>query len=251
MEPVQKDLLTPTVQLDIWASVAVEVQLRGATKEGTIQARYVHVGNRAQATINVDVTDIPYCLSAFLYTSGVRRGECYVKARLEMGGYPILKLFSGYLSEGGGLSYPNSQFQEFEDTPGIYKLITGTDPAAGAQISETVPTNAYWRIISARAEFVTDATVVDRYQRWRLTDGTDIFWKTPNTVTQTASLSEDYQYGIGLGEEHGGLNEPNFGVAPPSFWLPEGYQLLSEVTNMQAGDDWGAPLIFVEELIRE
>ena len=48
------------------------------------------------------------------------------------------------------------------DGPGTIQSITGTDPSAGNEISQTVPANTIWRLWGMYATLVTDAGVADR-----------------------------------------------------------------------------------------
>lgn len=131
-----------------------------------------------------------------------------------------------------------------KDGPGTIQSITGTDPAAGSEISETVPANTIWLLKSVRFAFVTDATADTRQVHLVLDDGTNTLLNLPTTGTQIVSLTRNYN-----AHELGGLivptgNEIDIGL-PSNVILPAGYQLTTETTLLKAGDNFGAPQLSV------
>lgn len=139
-------------------------------------------------------------------------------------------------------SIPNDQ--------GFVRSVLGTDPAAGAEVSETVPTNARWKLHSIIASLVTDGTVANRNVNWIIDDGTTTLYtsndNTNHAATTTAShiLSENQTRGT-IGTIY---NSP---MNPVGLVLFQGWRIRTSTTNLQAGDNWAAPQIFVEEWIEE
>lgn len=133
-----------------------------------------------------------------------------------------------------------------KDGPGTNLSITGTDPAAGAEISETVPANTIWRVKSMWFRFVSDASGTPRVQLL-LDDGVsaDPFWKQPAAEVQNASSS--WQYSIGEGvesiEQINGIFQMSL---PPNIFLSAGYRLSTVTVSIDAGDNYGAPQLSVE-----
>lgn len=132
-----------------------------------------------------------------------------------------------------------------KDGPGTIQSIAGTDPAAGAEISETVPANTIWLLNSVRFTLVTDANPAARQSHLTLSDGTTTLLNLPTTGTQIESLTRNYN-----AHELGGLivptgSEIDIGL-PSDVILPAGYQLATETTLIEAGDNFGAPQLSVE-----
>ena len=132
-----------------------------------------------------------------------------------------------------------------KDGPGSIQSITGTDPAAGAEISETVPANTIWLIGSVRFTLVTDATVAERQAHLVINDGATTLLNLPTTGTQIQSLTRNYN-----AHELGGLivptgSEIDIGL-PSGLILPAGFGLTTETTLIESGDDYGAPQLSVE-----
>lgn len=126
--------------------------------------------------------------------------------------------------------------------------MTGSDPAAGSQWSETVPAGKAWRLKAIYATLVTSAVVGNRLSSLSITDGTNTILLIPDTTNVAASLTAKYlwmPYG-------GGSYTPGVAVGvvnplPEDFIVGPGYVLASTVSGMDAGDNWGAPVFTVEE----
>lgn len=128
---------------------------------------------------------------------------------------------------------------------GTFQSIAGTDPAAGAEISETVPANTIWLLSSVRFTLVTDANADIRQVHLTLGDGTITLLNLPTTGTQIESLTRNYN-----AHELGGLivptgSEIDIGL-PSDLILPGGFEIATETTLFKAGDNFGAPQLSVE-----
>ncbi|MDP2958506.1 MAG: hypothetical protein Q8N53_18920, partial [Longimicrobiales bacterium] len=181
----------------------------------------------------------------------VRRGECYVRATLMLDGEPVLRLVAGYITDGAALAWPGGQFEGFTDGAGLPRTITGTNPAAGAEVAEAVPTNARWQVKGIKFALVTDATVADR--RVDLNYGEVAVGVNEIIVeaVQAASASGVYTfYSLAPRETAftvGQIESP----LPPDLILFQGWSITTYTVNLQAGDNYGAPVLTVEEWIEE
>jgi len=130
---------------------------------------------------------------------------------------------------------------------GRIRSISGTDPAAGAEISETVPARRRWRILTVCFSLVTDATVVTRVVFLRYTDAINLLCQTFNTTGQLASTTHVYTFApFGSSKITASSNEM---IPFPSLTLPAGFVVETLTTGLQAGDNFGAPRLLVEEWI--
>ncbi len=133
------------------------------------------------------------------------------------------------------------------DGPGTVKSITGTDPAAGNEISETVPANTIWNPLSFRGSFVTDATTAAREVTLLTDDGTNITMTIPATFDHDESLTRVYNF-IDVGQSLVPTQAITERVIPmPSILLTAGHKISTTVVNLEAGDNWGAPQFKVVE----
>lgn len=124
-------------------------------------------------------------------------------------------------------------------------VVTGTDPAAGAEISETVPDGEVWELVAIRIRLVSDATVSSRTVRLAIDDGTSTFALLPSVSGQGASETRDHTFAVGAASLTG-PNSTNAHVNPlPPFVLPAGWKIGTDSINLQAGDDYAAPILCV------
>ena len=129
---------------------------------------------------------------------------------------------------------------------GRIRSITGTDPAAGAAMIVTVPAGVLWRFISMNVTLVTDANVAARNAHFFFDDGANIYLRCTNDQGQAENLTQIYAVANGI---HMGFASPNIQSIPcPSdLFLPAGHRIREGTNNFQAGDNWGAPQLLVEQ----
>jgi hypothetical protein len=99
-----------------------------------------------------------------------RVGQCFCTVEMvrgQTGATSILgALAAGYVTDTQRLPWPGSPTRHSSDGPGVLRGITGTDPAAGVEITEVVPTNARWHLLMMRAALLTSATVANRFPQF-------------------------------------------------------------------------------------
>lgn len=224
--------------------------ITGATKEGVFTLTHTTLTGLALQTEIFRIPDVPIWITVADEGNVFLNGETYVSISLGINDNKIQQLAAGYVSGLQKLSWPDTNIQQkIGNSLGLIKTVTTANPAAGAQISQTVPAGVIWKIKGIRARLTTDATVANRYAKYFLTlpDGGII--TAISATPHTASLPVDYMaadYGthgvtVGFGEYMIGL--------PSDIYLPAGSTITTVVNGMVAGDDWGAALIWVEEFI--
>jgi len=168
---------------------------------------------------------------------------------LYLAGFPVLQLFSGYVSGGRPLTWPPGVFEEPLSGPGYKYSLAGTDPSAGGEISQTVPTNACWRLRSIRFSLTTDATVADRRVSLLIDDGTNELFRIIAPATQGANLTRHYVFAPhGLDTTR---NDHIYAQIPGDLRLFQRWRIRTATSNLQTGDDFSAPRLFVEEWLED
>lgn len=189
------------------------------------------------------------CITS-LVSGNANRGECYVRARIQRNTgapvLPIVRLLAGYLTDDYSPSFPFGKIESPLEGPGALRSITGTNPAAGAEISETVPTGARWHVISFHALLTSDATVVTRRIRFFLDDGTNNYYNVTAPTAHSFSTAWLYTW-ANTGMSSGNVSQEQLHTLPVDNRLAAGHRLRTVTVNLQAGDDWGAPQLYVEE----
>lgn len=177
-------------------------------------------------------------------------GTCYVRVDLMRGSgtsATILQtLVQGYVTGTQRRAWPDSSLESAVVGPGRIRVITGTNPAAGAEVVETVPTGARWRLRGVRALLVTDATVTNREVGLFFDDGANVFSAFPSTVNQTATQTRVYT-GSPAGVRGAAATALDVTIAIADLVLLAGHRFRTQTINLQAADDWAAPVYEVEE----
>jgi len=244
----------------IWNSVtdlAVTMKGRMLLKNGSISEitrRFEPTDDRA---INEYYLETPsgFLLDLEIFPEGsTKRGQTFVHVSLYQGAdNPNNRnalLIQNYLTTGNALSYPRSNIQDSIEGQGVIRIITGTDPAAGAESSETVPTNARWRILAYNIALTTDATVSNRNVTVQLRDAVSEYWRHPWFDAHAASLIRAHYFAQNVGRL-AAVSNNFFNGELPNVIMDEGHRIATVTTNLQAGDDFGAPTLIVEEWIQE
>lgn len=189
-------------------------------------------------------------LSVLVSGATPQRGQTFVRVDvvrgLGAGAIALSTLIQGYVTATQRLAYPGSPVSDSLTGPGALRSLTGTDPAANTEISETVPTGARWRFVSLRATLTTDATAGNRVIGLTFDDGTNIYGGAFANYNQAASLAFAY-YFSNTGLNHAQASTDAMISTPANVVLPAGHRLRTLTNNIQATDNWGAPQYGVEE----
>ena len=112
-------------------------------------------------------------------------------------------------------------------------------PAAGSDLSFTIPHNQHWRIISLSFRLLADANVANRLPRIQLQarSGTVVFTTLP-AAFQTAS--QDRRYIMGAFGFDFGTTDPTFRAipCPVDFVAADDFTLVTNTTGLQVGDQF-------------
>lgn len=181
-----------------------------------------------------------------------RKGQTYLRISMIRGslaaGTVHATMVQDYVYTGHFPSWPVINQPHLVDGRGVIRAVTGTDPAAGANIVETVPTNARWRLLAIDTTLVTSAVVGTRRPRLTFSNGTAFFISVPQPGTQTASLTVTWRWAVGSFVTTEISAAARFqGI--PDLLLPEGFTIETRHEASDAGDNWGAPTLLVEEWI--
>lgn len=157
-------------------------------------------------------------------------------------------LLQDYLAAGQSLSWPGSRIIQSIEGPGWTHSVAVTQPAAGADWTVTIPTNARWRFMSGAAQLVTSAAVANRVTEFNPNDSVPATMGigTPN---QTVPASQTVQicYSPSVPTAVANITDVVC-LATPVVSLA-GYVLKSRSTNLQAADQYSNVNLEVEEWI--
>jgi hypothetical protein len=193
-------------------------------------------------------------LQVYASSGTPRRGQCFVRADLIQGFtgavFSLATILQGYVQDTTALAYPGSDIIGSTRDRGVIRSITGTNPAAGVEISETVPTNARWNLLAFHFTLVVDATVASRSTSIVFDDGAANYTRVDANVLQTASQTNVFTAAQSLGFSTS-IGASRHIPIPAGLHLVGGHRIRTLTGNLQAADDYGAPQYLVEEWIED
>lgn len=129
------------------------------------------------------------------------------------------------------------------------KRVASADPAAGAEIEQTVPAGTWWVLMGVQLQLVTSATAANRRPALVVDDGTTEVHRLRVGVDQAASLTRTYIFTPSVDAEVDRSATFLEMIEPlPELVLPGGYRIRTVTANLQAGDNYGPAQLFVAEL---
>ncbi len=133
---------------------------------------------------------------------------------------------------------------------GKLRQITGSTPAAGAEVSETVPTGARWKLLSCHLYLLNSATVATREPS--LQQGyaaSAILTRVYSNAASTANGAARMYHSIGT-QIIDSTQSGNSQTLPlPDILMLAGWSIKTTTAALQAGDQYNAPLMLVEDYI--
>lgn len=159
-------------------------------------------------------------------------------------------LFADYVTTFATSGYPNGRIVSPTEGQGLVSNVVVASPAAGADWSVTVPTNARWRLRSWFATLLTSATVVNRQLATLISAAGADSWYASAAINAVASTNNLVSAG---GIAPYTAIQPNvIPIAlPPDLLLSGnvtfGQTIGSASINLQVGDQWSNIRLLVEE----
>lgn len=184
---------------------------------------------------------------------GPRRGQtfCVLALQRNVGtatAFGTATLFADYLTENNPLGWPGAKQSSAIDGPGFIRNIIPANPAAGADIINTVPPNARWRPIAFQYALVTSAAVANRVSAIVLTDGAAAFFQNNQPPAQAASTTVVYNWSTLTNQTAVVLGQV-LTPFPAGVLLEPGWQINTVTNAIQAGDQYSGIRLCVEEWI--
>lgn len=240
------------------AGVELAVRVRFLTRDGQIIAgsdRLVPTTARAASAAFIPTTE-GWILSAevFAVAGSPRIGQCFAVLDVVRGDatvpLPLACLLQGYVTDTSRLSFPGSPIRSSIEGPGVLRSIVGTDPAAGVEIVEAVPTNARWRVHAIRFALTTSGAAANREVSLVFDDGANIFARVPSRVTQITALTFGYSAFFDAALE-AVAQDTERTIRLPRIDLQGGMRFRTITTALDVGDNYTAPQYLVEEWIED
>jgi hypothetical protein len=169
----------------------------GATRPVPFKQTLTPATDRTASSVVVGIGD-GWLLNAqaIVSTGSPLTGQCFARLSVVHGltsvAEELFSLGADYVTSKQPMSYPGSGVLDSTDGAGAIRSITGTNPAAGAEISETVPAGARWEFLAMFFVLVTSATVASRLLTALFDDGANTLIQAEADSSQAASGTVSY-----------------------------------------------------------
>lgn len=164
---------------------------------------------------------------------------------------PKQVLAQDYITTQMGPSWPGGRIASGVEGQGMLYSFTVANPAAGADWIQTVPTGARWRLWATSASLTTSAAVANRSSSLRLDDGVTPLWQAGHNVVQTAGITLLWTFTLGLANLVLASGTASTQPMLPVATLLAGWRIQSFTSSLQAGDQWSAIRLLVEEWLED
>ncbi len=245
--------------LRAWANAAVTITgfARELLPNGEVQTIALSLttpATRQESSVQRELGE-GFLLSVVLWTdtANIKPGQCVVHLGLVLGSggtaTTIATLLQGFLWNFRTLSWPQQLDTIGIPAHGHLRAILLPDPAAGVELTTTVPTNARWRVLVVKADFITSGVAGARTPRLRFILGAAFPLVVEPPVTQGAGIARAYNWGSGLGYSAAPVTTQELIGLPAPLLLPEAAEINTWTNGLDPGDAWSAISLYVEEWI--
>jgi hypothetical protein len=179
-------------------------------------------------------------------------GTFYVNLLIERdtpeGGFYMWVLIADYMD---GYHYPTWPFgrQIFShEGPGSIRSIVGTTPGAGAEVSETVPSNVRWELIAFRISLVTSAVVATRKPSFTIDDGLNVLLQSDSNAAIAASNNGQATL-ANVGFANPIVTNAACLAPCPPIMLFAGFRIRTVTSSIDVGDQYASPKYLVRQWV--
>lgn len=181
-------------------------------------------------------------------------GQTYVVVELVRGGSAnaeaVMVLAADYVTAQVRAAYPGTGVKSTSSYAAgvpVARIITGATPAAGAEVSETVPTGKTWQLVSFHVRLVTSATVATRVPYVVIDDGTTPVFQVPCPATVVANTTVDLFWSAIGAQVADAAVVAHGGMLPVETIITATHRLRTSTGSIQVGDQYS----LVRYLVRE
>lgn len=234
-----------SLQISLISTLATGYVLRGLTRAGAFQYNFTAAGDGTIETFEYEMSDIPILCGLYADESNSQRPIAHATIHLAVESTKVGILAQGVINTVFGITYPTQLPPNSMQANGAVYAPAMTDPAAGAEMSFSVPNNQAWEIMYFSIKLVTDANAANRTVAFRIQDGTAYNRTYVAGTVQTASQTVTYNFtpngttGVSVA-----TNEQFVKLDSPCF-IPPLATLSTVTTNKQATDNYSFPDLWV------
>lgn len=240
--------LTPMkIRLNVAADIIGTLILRGITRSGMINLEGRTSADGKLNTTEIGIDDFPIILSVTDKSKFFSPKQCWVSVELEMFDHEIITMCSGFVYLDKGVSYPAITQEDNIPGKGFITEEVTLNPAAGAEILETVPAGEKWLIHSLSVTLVTDASGGTRKPHFvfRNDNGATVrIFSYANIATSKTTLLSVAQFGQIADADDNNVVPI---VLPPNLWMLPAGTITTDTNGIMGGDNYGGMTLVVEK----
>lgn len=185
--------------------------------------------------------------------TNVTPGQCYAQLQVHRtalsGNVNLLKLTSGYISDGDFLSFPYTSSNSTSSQASPATAQSGSNPPAGSEISETIGTGGQTTLLGWTFNLITDATVANRRVTVLIQGNAFGSYRIKARTDQPASTTRVYRSWYGPNIPDDDLTNNVFFMPVPEALSGLAMTFDTETANLQAGDDFDNALLTYSQQI--
>lgn len=163
---------------------------------------------------------------------------------------PKMLLAQDYVTGSYGPLWPGGRQNLGVEGPGFLYSIALSNPAAGADWTQTVPTGARWRIRDITATLATSAAAGNRTPMLIWDDGANAFAQIGPSATEAPSSTTRWDW-IQTLPSLGNVVQGIQVFLPPDLILLAGWRLRTSTVNLGVADQWSGIRFLVEEWLED
>ena len=234
------------IRLTTQCDAAVKVTLAGLTREGVFSFNQTTTNNSIIKRDNFRVSDLPIAISVTDPDGVLAQGQCFARCALLINGNVIHELVSGWVYTQKALSWPGGTNADLRPGGGLITTETSADPAAGAELTITVPSGEIWQVLGCQAQLVADATSISRLPHFEFTNSVGLMLSAFPSDSQSASETRNYSVVAQPATLDNNSGTHTTVYIPENIWLEPTSTVTTATLNIHAGDNWGVMTVNIE-----
>jgi len=237
---------TISLRLSTQSDASISLIVKGITREGVFNFRQIPTNDSILTISEFRIPDIPIFVSVVDIDGVLAQGQTFCRLSLMLDGEIIHEFASGWVYTQKSISWPGGENQDLRPDGGFLGEEVSADPAAGSEISITVPAGEIWKINAIRYQLTTDANVASRTPHLIFTLPTSTIIDLYNAANQQASSTKKYSYAPTGNPIDTQSDDDFFTSIPQNLMLLPTSTITTETVAIQAGDNYSAMSVYIE-----
>lgn len=225
------------------------VRISGFTKERPFTFQIQTGSGFKKNIIAFRIPEIPIAIIVSDDSTTLSQNSVYVELNLSVEGTSFIHLLKGYLGVNQSLGWPDSPAVAPLQTRGQASIVASSDPAAGAEITQSIGASIWVLLKSLSFTLVTDGTQTDRRVALEILVANIRIALLPAPSIQAFSRSQAYTWADGASniQDIDGLTQVS--ALPRDLLLGPGNIIRTVTTGLEPGDNFSAMNIYVQRYL--